>query len=142
MYEDSQRDMARVTLIPELKGISGKIGNMVFKTYKNGQVRVYKATEKPVARSTKPSERELANRRRFAIVAHVTAKIQHSYEWADEAARDRHSIRKKVQYQYDKTLARLPNASDEDLTCLILHHFSSTLSKQSSGRKGVEKGKE
>ena len=32
--------MAKVTLRPEIAGISGKVGNMIFKTFKNGQVRL------------------------------------------------------------------------------------------------------
>ena len=37
--------MAKAILPPELIGISGKLGNVIFKTYKNGQVRVYKAPD-------------------------------------------------------------------------------------------------
>lgn len=55
--------MARVTLRPEIAGISGKVGNMIFKTFKNGQVRVYKAPE--YQRKTKPSENEMKARDLF-----------------------------------------------------------------------------
>jgi len=33
--------MARVTLMPGIERISGTVGNFIFKTYKNGQVRAY-----------------------------------------------------------------------------------------------------
>ena len=55
--------MAKVTLRPEIAGISGKVGNMIFKTFKNGQVRVYKAPE--YQRKIKPSENELKARALF-----------------------------------------------------------------------------
>ena len=126
--------MARVILNPAIKSVSGKVGNLIFKTYKNGQVRVYKVDEVP--QRTHISPQELANRRRFGLVAKITAYIQHSYEWVDEAAKDRHSIRKKVRYHYDKILDRLPNATDEELAGLILMHFSSTSSGHYRGNIG------
>ena len=48
--------MAKVTLRPEFEGISGKVGNMLFRTYKNGEVRMYKAPE--YKRSTPVSNKE------------------------------------------------------------------------------------
>lgn len=45
--------MAKVELRPEFASISGKVGNMIFRTFKNGQVHMYKAPEykrkKPVS---------------------------------------------------------------------------------------------
>ena len=57
--------MARVTLKPEIESISGKIGKFIFRTYKNGQVRAYKAPD--YHRSTPPSEKEIKARRLFAL---------------------------------------------------------------------------
>ena len=33
--------MAKVELMPGIKSISGRVGNMIFRTYRNGKVRVY-----------------------------------------------------------------------------------------------------
>lgn len=55
--------MAKVTLRPEIAGISGKVGNMIFRTYKNGQVHVYKAPES--RRRKHISENELKARALF-----------------------------------------------------------------------------
>jgi hypothetical protein len=115
--------MARVILAAGLKGISGKIGSMVFRTYKNGHVHVHKASEK-WHRVRPATENELANRRRFAFVSRLTAQIQHSYEWADAAARDRKRIREIVQYQYDKLLAQDPTLSEEELKGRIWVHYA------------------
>lgn len=124
--------MARVTLAPGLQGISGKVGNLVFRTYQNGHVHVHKAKEyaSPPRRA---SPGELANRRRFAFVSRLTADIQHLYEWADDAARDRRNIYKRVQYCYDRLLRQSPDLTDSELTNMVLHHFSDALSRQSRG---------
>jgi hypothetical protein len=126
------RIMARVTLAPGLQGISGKVGNLVFRTYQNGHVHVHKAKDyaSPPRRA---SPGELANRRRFAFVSRLTAEIQHLYEWVDAAARDRKKIREIVQYQYDRLLARYPQATDEDLGRWVRAHYASHLS-----RKGLD----
>ena len=57
--------MAKVTLRPEIIGISGKVGNMVFKTYKNGQVRLYKAPS--YQRKTSVTNAERQARSTFAL---------------------------------------------------------------------------
>ena len=131
--------MARVTLAPGLQGISGKVGNLVFRTYQNGHVHVHKANDYLTPRR-RASPGELANRRRFGIVSSITARIQSGYEWADQAAHDRRNLRKRVQYHYDKLLARSPHLTDAELTNMILHHFSSTLSGQSKGEKPKKRG--
>jgi len=56
--------MAKVTLMPAIESISGKIGNVVFRTYKNGQTRVYSSDTKN--RKTKISKNEIRNREVFA----------------------------------------------------------------------------
>ena len=120
--------MARVTLAPGLQGISGKVGNLVFRTYQNGHVHVHKANDYLTPRR-RTSPGELANRRRFAFVSRLTADIQHLYEWADDAARDRKKIREIVQYQYDRLVAAKPDATDEELGRLIRAHYASRLSR-------------
>ena len=120
--------MARVILASGLKGISGKIGSMVFRTYKNGTVHVHKASDQ-WKRSRPATANELANRRRFAFVSRLTAQIQHSYEWADAAAKDRKRIREIVQYQYDKLLAKDPKLSEDEMAKQIWVHYIQTVSR-------------
>ena len=55
--------MAKVTLRPEIAGISGKIDNLIFRTYKSGKVVAYKAPE--YVRKKPVSEQELAARELF-----------------------------------------------------------------------------
>ena len=62
--------MARVELRPEIEGFSGRLGNMVFKTYKNGKVFVYKAPE--YRRKTPVGDRERAAR---ALMAARQARV-------------------------------------------------------------------
>lgn len=114
--------MARVILSPELKGISGKIGNLVFRTYKNGHVHVFKADEDR-QRKRRASESEMANRRRFGIVCRMTSQLQSCYVRADEAAADRKRIRERVQYLYDKLLATFPELTDQEMERAIRQHF-------------------
>jgi len=56
--------MAKVTLMPAIESISGKIGNVVFRTYKNGQTRVYSSDRSP--RKTKVTKKETQQREFFA----------------------------------------------------------------------------
>ena len=114
--------MAKVILSDGLESISGKVGNMVFRTYKNGTVRVYKARERSQS-SHHPTAEELARRRRFALTNQVTAMVQSRYEWINEAARDRKKIWHKVQYYYDKLLAGNPGMEDKELLRMILQQF-------------------
>ena len=69
--------MAKCTIDPftgEIVTISGKLGNTLFKTYRNGQVRVYLLPSSPTPRSTPLSEKEIASRNLFAIAATVTKR--------------------------------------------------------------------
>ena len=54
--------MAKVMLDPLFSGMSGRMGDFVFRTSKNGQVTVSRRPRKPVAA---PSEAQKANRQRF-----------------------------------------------------------------------------
>ena len=114
--------MARVILNPELKGISGKIGNLVFRTYKNGHVHVFRANEEK-QRKSRVSESEMANRRRFGIVSRMTYQLQSCYVRADDAAANRKKIRERVQYLYDKLLAVFPELTDQEMERAIRQHF-------------------
>ena len=69
--------MAKCTIDPftgEIVTISGKLGNMLFKTYRNGQVRGYLLPSSPTPRSTPLSDKEIASRNLFAIAATVTKR--------------------------------------------------------------------
>lgn len=116
--------MARVTLAPFIEGISGKVGNLEFRTYRNGKttVRVRKsryALEDEV-RKRPLSASEQAARRRFGIVSHVTGVLQSEYPRIDEAAHARQKIWNRVSRHYEKILALCPEASDKELTELLL----------------------
>jgi len=79
--------MAKCTIDPftgEIVTISGKLGNMLFKTYRNGQVRGYLLPSTPTPRSTPLSEKEIASRNLFAIAATVT---KHRIEAGDTRRR-------------------------------------------------------
>ena len=69
--------MAKCTIDPitgEIVTISGKLGNMLFKTYRNGQVRGYLLPSSPTPRSTPLSQKEIASRNLFAITSTVTKR--------------------------------------------------------------------
>jgi hypothetical protein len=55
--------MAKVRLDPLFSGISGRMGDLVFRTSKNGQVTV---SQRPRKSGAAPSEAQQANRQRFA----------------------------------------------------------------------------
>lgn len=64
--------MANVELMPGIKSISGKVGNMIFKTYKNGKVRAFPAEQRK--RRTKVTKAETSNRFNFGTIAVEVAK--------------------------------------------------------------------
>ena len=64
--------MAKVTLRPEILGISGKVGNMIFRTTKDGRTFVGSANRQP--RSSKPKPDELARRARFVRMAQEVSR--------------------------------------------------------------------
>ena len=59
--------MANVELMPGIKSISGKVGNMIFKTFKNGKVRAYPAEQRK--RTKKLSAAETNARFTFGTIA-------------------------------------------------------------------------
>jgi hypothetical protein len=94
--------MARVILAPFIQSISGKVGNLEFRTLKSGKT-VVRARRKTEYQSDRPlTEKEIAHRRRFGIVSAVVAAIQRNYPRIDQAALDRKKIWQKVAYYYAK----------------------------------------
>ena len=61
-----------------------------------------------------------AAQRRFGIVAHVTGVLQNEYKRIDEAAQARQKIWNRVSRHYEKMLELCPEASDRELTELLL----------------------
>lgn len=69
--------MAKCTISPltgQIMTISGKLGNTLFKTYRNGQVRAYMAPKDGYKRSTPASKAELLHRQKFSFIASEVAR--------------------------------------------------------------------
>jgi len=66
--------MAKVELMPCIESLSGRVGNIIFKTYKNGQVRMYPAA--PSQRRTPVSKAETANRSLFMLIAREVNRLK------------------------------------------------------------------
>ena len=64
--------MAKITLPPEIIGISGRVGNMIFRTTKDGRTFVNSANRQK--RSTQPKPAEIAQRQRFTLMAQEVAR--------------------------------------------------------------------
>lgn len=64
--------MARVILRPEILGISGKVGNMIFRTTKTGKTFVSSAKRKP--RHSAVTSNELHQRGRFTAMCQEVAR--------------------------------------------------------------------
>lgn len=94
--------MAKVILAPFIQSISGKVGNLEFRTLKSGKTVVRTRRREDYQSTRVLSPKEIAQRRRFGIVSSVTAAIQSSYKRIDEAALDRKRIWQKVAYLYAK----------------------------------------
>ena len=65
--------MAKARLSPMIAGISGAMGNVVFRRSKNGEVII---ARRPKKSNTKPSEAQKAQRERFAqAIAYASAAL-------------------------------------------------------------------
>jgi hypothetical protein len=64
--------MAKVRLDPLFSGISGRMGDLVFRTSKDGQVTV---SQRPRKSDTPPSEAQQANRQRFAEASKYASAV-------------------------------------------------------------------
>ena len=94
--------MAKVILAPFIHSISGKVGNLEFRTLKSGKTIVRARRESDYQTTREPTAKEREQRRRFGIVSSVVAEIQHDYDRIDYAALDRKKIWQKVAYLYAK----------------------------------------
>lgn len=59
--------MANIILKPEIESISGRVGKLIFRTYKNGKVSVFSAPE--YKRRTPLSDKEKLKRKIFGLRA-------------------------------------------------------------------------
>ena len=123
--------MAKVILAPFIESISGKVGNLQFRTLKSGRTVVHARrgmTEEGIMhRSTPPTQAEIAHRKRFGMVSSITAEIQGRYARIDKAAADRQQIWLKVKYLYDKHVNEVED--EKELRKLILAKYDKSTSK-------------
>jgi len=123
--------MAKVVLAPFIESISGKVGNLQFRTLKSGRTVVHArrgmTEEGIVHRSTPPTQAEIAHRKRFGMVSSITAEIQGRYARIDKAAADRQQIWLKVKYLYDKHVNEVED--EKELRKLILAKYDKSTSK-------------
>ena len=113
--------MAIVKLAPFIESISGKVGNLEFRTLKSGRTIVRSRNEDDYSSTRTPTEKELAHRRRFGVVSATTAVIQSRYPRIDEAARDRKKIWQKVAYLYAKYFEEIQD--DKLLQAKLLEEY-------------------
>ena len=127
--------MAKVTLAPFIESISGKVGNLQFRTLKSGKTVVHArrcTTEDGIMhRATPPTSAEIAHRKRFGMVSSITAEIQSRYDRIDQAAADRKSIWQKVAYHYDKLRPSIED--DKQLKREILSRLTTKNSATKTG---------
>ena len=94
--------MAKVVLAPFISSISGKVGDLEFRTLKSGRTVVRARRHRASVSPRALTDKEKTQRRRFSIVSSVVASIQHDYDRIDKAALDRKKIWQKVSYLYAK----------------------------------------
>ena len=127
--------MARVILAPFIESISGKVGNLQFRTLKSGRTVVHArrcvAEDGTAHRSTPPTPAEIAHRKRFGMVSSITAEIQSLYPRIDQAAADRKLIWQRVAYHYDKLRSSIED--DKQLKQEILSRLTTKKSATKTG---------
>ena len=114
--------MAKVTFQPGIMGVSGSVGDLVFRTYRNGKTTVYK---KGGPRKTAVTEEEKARRRRFGVVSSIVCELQAGMSDVKSASEARKRLWNQVGYHYDKVLGRNPRVTDDELKNMIRKHFVS-----------------
>ncbi|MBQ4394031.1 MAG: hypothetical protein II825_01850 [Paludibacteraceae bacterium] len=115
--------MAKVILAPFIQSISGKVGSLEFRTLKSGRTVVRARRENDYISERIPTEKELAQRRRFGVISSTVAIIQRNYDRIDEAARDRKKIWQKVAYHYAKYFETVTD--DKQLQKILLEEYYS-----------------
>ena len=114
--------MAKVILAPFIQSISGKVGNLEFRTLKSGKTVVRARQEDDYRRPmTEPTEKARAQRRRFGVISSTVSTIQRNYDRIDEAALDRKKIWQKVSYLYGKYFESIDD--DAKLIAKLLEEY-------------------
>ena len=119
--------MARVTLAPFIQSISGKVGDLQFRTLKSGRTVVHTRKTNLSACRREPTEKERAQRRRFGTISSVVAVVQNSYPRIDRAAADRKRIWQKVSYIYAKYADTITD--DAELQAKLIEEFNFSATK-------------
>ena len=103
--------MARVTLDPGgvIESISGRVGNMVYRTYKSGLITVHRISPRAQKATTK---KEKAMRLRSEMVNQIVGELQQGYSRIDKAAAMRKKLWQKVGYVYDKYSETVKNRKE------------------------------
>lgn len=114
--------MAKVVLAPFIQSISGKVGNLEFRTLKSGKTVVRARHEDDYLPTTPPTEKALAQRRRFGVISTVVGNIQQNYDRIDKAALDRKKIWQKVSYLYAKYFESIDN--DRQLIAKLFEEYN------------------
>lgn len=67
----------RVELNPQIQSLSGRMGNLIFRTVKraDGEIRVYANKASDYQRSTPLSDNEIKNRDRFEVVNRTLRRL-------------------------------------------------------------------
>lgn len=84
--------MAKITLQPFITSISGRIGNMYFRTYASGKTTM--TTNQPRKRSTPCSEAEIQAKQLFAKRAAIVKNLRKQYP--DKSLKDLWKIAKQM----------------------------------------------
>ena len=119
--------MARVVLAPFIQSISGKVGNLEFRTLKSGKTIVHARSAETAAQRAhrEPTASEQARWKRFGMVSSITAEIQRGYARIDEAAHDRQKIWLRVKYLYDKLSGSYED--EKELRRVILEKYDKSM---------------
>ena len=123
--------MARVELAPFIKSISGKVGNLEFRTLRSGKVVVHSRRMRDANEKRVMTRKEIAHQRRFGIVSRVTAAVQKSYPRIDEAARARQKIWNRVGRHYDKMIGAHPEYTDQEMERALIKEIGNKAGKES-----------
>lgn len=106
--------MAKCTINPIsglIRTLSGRVGNTLFKTYRNGQVRAYMIRPDQYKRTAPPTEAEQRERKRFAVIASEVARRKKAGD-----TRPRKVIWAEVRTEADQRQVRVK--SDATRECL------------------------
>ena len=130
MYEDSQRDMAKVTFQKgqPIQALSGTAGNLTFRT-KNGRTFVRVKHEPTLPKNA--TREQKAQFKKQTIINNCLTILQGEITDVQEAIRLRHTIRKRIVYIYKKFEPDIKARYKLQKTIIdeYRQRFSSTLSR-------------